>query len=190
MFKIMSKVGEKPVILKEGVSLSQEGRELTVRGPLGEVKLALPERLRIETVGNEILVKREAEDKKTRSSHGTMARLLANAIQGTTVGFEKSLEIVGTGYRAQMEGDTLVLSLGFSHPIKYKTPLGTKIEAQENKIKVTGVDRELVGRTADKIKRFRKPDPYKGKGIRYLGEKLRLKPGKAAAKAGPVTGGK
>ena len=107
---------------------------------------------------------------------------MRNAIEGTTVGFSKTLEVVGTGFWAKMEGADLVLALGYSHQIKFPTPEGVKIEAKENKIKVFGIDKDKVGVVADKIKRFKKPDPYKGKGIRYLGEKLKLKPGKAAAK--------
>lgn len=185
----MSKIGAKPIILKEGVSLSNEGKMILIRGPLGEVKLILPDGLKLESTDEQVMVKRLNDDKRTRSCHGTMARLISNAVIGTTVGFEKTLEIVGTGYRGQMEGDALVLSLGFSHPVKFTSPEGIKITVVENKVKVFGVDKEKVGIIADKIKRFKKPDSYKGKGIRYEGEKLRLKPGKVAAKtAGP--GGK
>lgn len=184
----MSKVGNKPVLIKEGVTVSREGRQIIVRGPLGEMRLALPESLELENLGKELRVKRANDEIKTRAMHGTMARLLANAITGTSTGFFKTLEVVGTGYRAQLEGNDLVLALGYSHPVRFTSPEGIKIEAKENRITVFGVDKELVGRTADKIKHFKWPDSYKGKGIRYAGEKLRLKPGKAAAKA--VPGGK
>lgn len=180
----MSKIGEKPVTIKEGVSVSQEGRQLLVRGPLGEMVLPVPGNVAIEIADGQLQVKRLNDEKKTRAMHGTMARLIANAIEGTSTGFSKTLEVVGTGYRAQMEADNLVLALGYSHPIRFSTPPGVKIEAKDNKITVTGVNKELVGVVADKIKRFKMPDAYKGKGIRYLGEKLRLKPGKAAAKTG------
>lgn len=180
----MSKIGAKPITIKEGISVSEEDGKVVVRGPLGEVKLHRPFGLKFETVDNLLFVKRINDDKKTKSNHGTMARLIANAILGTTVGFEKSLEIVGTGYRGQMEGNTLVLALGYSHPVRFESPSGIIIKVVENKIKVSGIDKEIVCLTADKIKRLRKPDPYKGKGIRYEGEKLKLKPGKVAAKAG------
>lgn len=179
----MSKIGAKPIIINEGVSVIQEGESVLVRGPKGEVKLALPETLRLEIGEGKVLVKRLNDDKKTKSVHGTLARLIANAVFGTTKGFEKVLEIVGTGYRGQMEGENLVLSLGFSHPVKFTPPAGIKLEVSENKIKILGIDKEKVGLVADKIKKFKKPDPYKGKGIRTLGEKLKLKPGKAVAKA-------
>lgn len=181
----MSKIGAKPIILKEGVDVVVDGRQIVVKGPLGEMKLFLPEGLELVISDKLITVKRLKDDRQTRASHGTMARLVANAIFGTSQGFEKTLEIVGTGFRGQMEGDTLVLSLGFSHPIKLTPPPDIKIGVVENKIKVSGINKEKVGIVADKIKKFKKPDPYKGKGIRYLGEKLRLKPGKMAAK---VTG--
>lgn len=180
----MSKIGDKPVIIKEGVTVSREGKQLIVRGPLGEMALFVPESLEVEIADGQLQVKRLNDEKKTRAMHGTMARLIANAIIGTSTGFSKILEVVGTGYRAQMEGEELVLALGYSHPVRFPTPTGVKIEAKENKITVSGVNKELVGVVADKIKRFRKPDAYKGKGIRYLGERLRLKPGKAAAKTG------
>lgn len=186
----MSKIGAKPIILKEGVTVLKDRGEVVVRGPLGEMKLFLPRALELEITGREVLVKRLKDDKKTKSSHGTMARLIANAVVGTTKGFEKTLEIVGTGYRGQMEGDTLVLSLGFSHPIKFTPPDEIKLKVVENKIKVSGIDKEKVGTVADKIKKFKKPDAYKGKGIRYEGEVLRLKPGKMAAKVSSGPGGK
>jgi large subunit ribosomal protein L6 len=186
----MSKIGKKPIIIKEGVTLSQEGRQLSVRGPQGEIKLALPEKISVEVEPNQVRLKRLAEDKKTKAMHGTLARLIANAIFGTTTGFSKELETVGTGYRAQMENDTLVLFVGYSHPVRFVPSAGIKLTVQENKIKVSGIDKDLVGRTADKIRKIRKPDAYKGKGIRFVGEKLKLKPGKAAAKAGVTPAGK
>ncbi|MBU2577717.1 50S ribosomal protein L6 [Patescibacteria group bacterium] len=185
----MSKIGEKPISVKEGVNLLKEDRKLVVKGPKGDLTVLIPQGINISIEENIVKVSRLTEAKKNKALHGTLARLISNAIKGTTEGFDKTLEVVGTGYRAQMEGNTLVLALGYSHPVKYETPEGIKIEVRENKITVLGMDKELVGRVADKIKRFRKPDPYKGKGIRYLGERLKLKPGKAAGKAG-VAGGK
>jgi len=184
----MSKIGKKPVIIKEGASVAIEGRQITVRGPLGEVKLVLPPSLELQVNNSQLIIKRLNEEKKTKALHGTLTRLLTNAVIGTTTGFSKTLEVVGTGYRAQMENGGLVLSLGYSHPVRFIPPAGIKIETKENKITIFGVNKEEVGRVADKIKRLRWPDAYKGKGIRYLGERLKLKPGKAAAKAG--AGGK
>lgn len=182
----MTKIGEKPVVIKEGVAVSQEGRQLLIRGPLGEMTVPVPENLQVEISGGRLQVTRLNDEKKTRAMHGTLARLIANAIAGTSTGFSKTLEVVGTGYRAQMEGETLVLALGYSHPIRFPVPAGVKIEAKDNKITITGINKELVGIVADKIKKFKMPDAYKGKGIRYLGEQLKLKPGKAAAKTGGV----
>jgi len=130
---------------------------------------------------------RKSDGKNFKALHGTYARLVRNAITGVREGFEKVLEIVGTGYRGQMEGNTLILSLGYSHQIKFPAPEGIKLSVEENsRLKIFGIDKNLVGTVTHNIKILRKPDSYKGKGIRYLGEKLRLKPGKAAAKAGPA----
>lgn len=184
----MSKLGKKPIILKEGVTVKAEGENLVFSGSLGQFVLTLPDGIKVDLGTNDLTIKRLRDDKKTKSNHGTYSRLISNAIAGVSVGFSKTLEVVGTGFRAQMEGNDLVLALGFSHPVRYTAPEGVKIETQENKIKVSGIDKQMVGLVSDKIKKFRKPDPYRGKGIRYLGEKLRLKPGKTAAKAGAAGG--
>ncbi len=180
----MSKIAKKPILIKEGVSASQEDGRILIRGPQGEISLPLSQGLKVEIKEGAIFLERQSETKKAKSSHGTMARLIGNAIKGTKEGFSRTLEVVGTGYRAQMEGNTLTLSLGFSHPVKLTPPEGIKIETQENKIKISGVDKEKVGVVADRIRKIKKPDAYRGKGILYQGEKLKLKPGKAAAKAG------
>jgi len=151
---------------------------------LGEAKLSIPEGLAVDVSEGLIKIKRLNEERKTRTLHGTFSRLVANAIKGTSDGFCKTLEVVGAGYRAQMEGQDLVLSLGFSHSVRVCPPAAVKIETQENKIKIFGTDKEQVGLVADKIRKLKKPDPYKGKGVRYFGEKLKLKPGKAVAKVG------
>lgn len=185
----MSKLGKKAILLKQGVTIKQEGQKLTVTGVLGETCLTLPSRIKLEILPQGIKVNREGDDKKIRSEHGTFVRLITNAIEGVSGGFSKVLEIVGTGFRAQMEGADLVMALGFSHQVRFPTPEGIKIEVLENtKIKVSGVDKEKVGTIADKIKKIKQPDSYKGKGIRYLGQKLKLKPGKAAAKASTAGG--
>lgn len=189
----MSKIGVKPITIKEGNTITQENGQIIVRGPLGEVRFAIPEGIKSDINEGKVQISRLSETKKNKSSHGTLARLITNALFGTTTGFFKILEVVGTGFRAQMEGTDLVLALGFSHPVRFSTPEGIKIEVIEGKIKISGVDKELVARTASNIRRIKKPDAYKGKGIVYQGEKLKLKPGKAAAKAGPggvAAGGK
>lgn len=186
----MSKIGEKPIIIKEGVKVVKGNGQVVVTGSLGELTVNIPESLSVNFSDNEIKVGRSSDEKKVKSVHGTINRLIYNAIEGVTSGFTKTLEVVGTGYRSSVEGKALILFLGFSHPVNFQIPDGIKIEAVENKIKVFGIDKQLVGLTADRIKKLKKPDPYKGKGIRYFGEKLKLKPGKAAAKAGVTTGGK
>lgn len=183
----MSKLGDKPISIKEGSAVSLTGRQITVSGPLGSLVLNLPGGVDFAVQGNEVRLKKsDTRDKKIKAVRGTYYRLLINALEGVQNGFGKTLEVIGTGFRAQVEGKDLVLNLGFSHPIKFVIPEGITITAEENKIKVFGINKEKVGTVADVIKKFRKPDPYKGKGIRYLGETFKLKPGKAAAKAGPV----
>jgi len=183
----MSKVGEKPITIIEGVQVKIEGKTLKVSGPLGENSVSLPEGIEVTVGEKEISLSRKSDEKNYKALHGTYVRLVQNAVTGVKTGFEKILEIVGTGYRGQMEGSTLVLSLGYSHQIKFPAPEGIKLSVEEGgRIKIFGIDKNLVGTITHNIKILRKPDPYKGKGIRSLGEKLRLKPGKAAAKAGPA----
>lgn len=182
----MAKIGEQPVSITEGVNLVQEGNLVKVTGPFGIVTLSIPREVVLEIENGQAKVVKKGEGKDVNAIQGTIARLIQNAVLGVSKGFSRSLEVVGTGYRAVMEGGTLVLSLGYSHQIKFPTPEGVKIEVVENKINITGSNKEQLGDIAYKIKQFRKPDSYKGKGIRYFGEKLRLKPGKAAAKAGPT----
>ncbi|MGB9637188.1 MAG: 50S ribosomal protein L6 [Microgenomates group bacterium] len=181
----MSKIGAKPILLKQGVSISTADNKVVVKGPLGEIQLALPEGLAVLVKDDKVTVKKLKDDDQTSASHGTLARLINNAVVGTTTGFEKVLEIFGMGFRGQKDGETLVLSLGFSHPVRFTPPEGIKIEVVENKIKILGIDKEKVGIVADQIRKIKMPDAYKGKGIREFGRKLRLKPGKMAAK---VTG--
>lgn len=178
----MSKIAKKPIIFPIEATVTMTGKSVHVTGPLGQLDLTIPEGLFLSIDGNKVTLGRTLETKKVRSLHGTYARLLANNIKGVTSGFTKVLEVVGTGFKAEMQQNDLVMSLGYSHQIKYPTPQGVKIEVAENKITVSGISRELVGLIADKIRSFHKPDSYKGKGIRYQGQQLKLKPGKAAAK--------
>ena len=178
----MSKIAKKPIQFPAEVTVVRAGNSINITGPLGQLSLVLPAELVLTIDKNEMSLVRIEETKKVKSLHGTYARLLANNIKGVTVGFTKVLEVVGTGFKAEVLQNDLVLSLGYSHQIKFPIPQDIKITVTENKINVTGISCELVGLTADKIKFFRKPDSYKGKGIRYLGQQLKLKPGKAAAK--------
>ncbi len=176
----MSRVGNSPIEIPSGVEVKIEGRKVTVKGPKGELALDFPPVLSVETEGNLVRVGRRAENKRAKSLHGLHARLISNMITGVSKGFEKKLEVVGVGYRVQMKGNDLELLLGFSHPVLY-TPLeGVTIRAEGNQtIVVSGCDRQKVGETAAQIRRFRPPEPYKGKGIKYEGEYIKRKAGKA-----------
>ncbi len=178
----MSRIGKQPVKILESVSIeidSQE-RRVTVRGPKGELSLTIPLKIKVEKRNNELIVDRLGEEKQAKASHGSTRAHLVNMITGVTEGWQKKLEIVGTGYGAKKEGEDLVLKLRYSHPVKVKAPSGITFDVAENVITVSGPDKALVGQLADKIKKIQSPDPYKGKGIRYFGEIIKLKPGKIA----------
>ncbi len=178
----MSRIGNTPVEIKKGVQVDLEDRLLTVTGPKGRLSLTLPGLISAEIREERVHLKRADDSKEARSLHGMSARLIANMITGVSVGFEKKLEILGVGYRAQMEGRDLVMQLGFSHPIKFSPPEGVEITVEKNqKLTVQGFDKQKVGEAAARIRRFRPPEPYKGKGIRYQGEYVRRKAGKAIA---------
>jgi len=179
----MSRIGKKPLLTKEGVTLVQEDRAIRISGSKGELIVALPKNIEVSLNENEVVVTRKNNEKQTRSDHGATARLIENAIQGVSEGWNKVLELVGTGYRGRLEGNSLILAIGYSHPVKIDPPQGINFILEENKITVSGADRHLVGQTAANIRKVRRPDSYKGKGVKYQGEKLRLKPGKAAKTA-------
>lgn len=177
----MSRIGKKPIKITLGVEVELKPGQAVMVGPKGNLVITVPDEIRIKIENNQILVQRDSDQKKAKALHGTIRQLLANAVAGVSQGWEKELEIVGTGYKAAQEGAKLILSLGFSHQVPINPPEGIVFQLEgQNKIKVTGVDKELVGRTAAVIRSIRPPDPYKGKGIRYLGEEIKLKPGKAA----------
>ena len=184
----MSRIGKQPISLPEGVTLNMEGRRVKVIGPKGELALDLPEAIEVVEKEGQFLVVRHRQDQKTRANHGTIRSLIENMIIGVTKGWEKELEVVGTGYRVDLQGEKLVLRVGFSHLVEIESPEGIKFEVADNKIKILGSDKELVGNLAARIRKTRPPDPYKGKGVRYLGEEIKLKPGKAA-KVGAAGGG-
>jgi large subunit ribosomal protein L6 len=185
----MSKIGRKPITIPENVTV-EINHKIVVRGPLGELTQKLPKAIKVEKKENILVVLAEKEDKQTKSFHGLMRSLIANMIEGVTTGFKKHLELIGIGYRANLSGEKLVLSIGFSHPVEIKPIEGVDFAVSENKITVSGINKELVGRIAAEIRTTRPPDAYKGKGIRYEGEVVKLKPGKAAkAGVGVATGG-
>lgn len=177
----MSRVGNAPVNLPAGVDVKvDENNVVTVKGPKGELTQAIDKDITVEINDNVLEVKRPSEDKKHRSLHGLSRALIQNMVIGVTEGFEKKLEIVGVGYRAQKQGKTLVLSLGYSHPVEMEDPEGieTVVEGQ-NTVIVKGIDKQFVGAHAANIRAKRSPEPYKGKGVRYADERVRIKEGKS-----------
>lgn len=182
----MSRVGQSPITVPDGVDVSVSGGTVTVKGPKGELSRTLPEELTISLSDGVVTLARSNEKRETKALHGLYRSLVANMVQGVTSGYEKALEIHGVGYRAQKQGNDLELSVGFSHTVKQTAPPGIEFDVpQPTRIVVRGIDKELVGQVAAEIRAVRKPEPYKAKGIRYEGEHVRRKSGKAA-KAGAV----
>lgn len=182
----MSRVGEKPIIIPEGVKVQIEGNIFTVEGPKGKLTKKIPSEIKVEVKEKEIIVKRPSSEKFYKSLHGLSRSLLANMIQGVSEGFSKSLEIIGVGYKANLKDNKLILSLGFAHPIEFPIPQGIEIKVEKGtQITVSGADKGLVGEIASDIRALKPPEPYKGKGIRYKGEYIKRKVGKAAV-TGPV----
>ena len=177
----MSRVGRKPIVVPEGVEVEINNNKVLVKGPKGNLALRVPSLCEVALSGNEVLVKRRGDDKQSKSIHGTVRSLILNMVKGVSDGFEKYLEIVGMGYRANLQDSTLVLSLGYSHPVRYTPPEDVGVEVTNaSTIRVYGCDKQKVGEVAAEIRALKKPEPYKGKGIRYRGEVIRRKVGKAA----------
>jgi len=177
----MSRIGRKPIVLPPGVAVQREGEQVKVTGAKGQLSIKLPPLVDIEQSGNTVTVKRLSEDRLGRSYHGLTRTLVSNMVQGVSVGFERVLEISGVGYRAELVGDReLKLLLGFSAPVSYRIPDGISARVDRQVvITISGIDKELVGRVAAEIRAIRKPEPYKGKGVRYAGEVVRRKVGKS-----------
>lgn len=181
----MSRIGLTPIKVPDGVEIKLEANRLAVKGSKGELSTPLHRLIKVEQNDQTLLVKRQKETKVAKSLHGTTQRLISNMITGVTEGYVKELELVGTGYRVAKQGKGISLSLGLSHTVEYEAPEGVKLDIEgNNKIKVSGIDKQQVGQVAAEIRSYRKPEPYKGKGIRYQGEVIRRKAGKAASKAG------
>lgn len=179
----MSRIGRKPVSLPKGVEVTVEGDIITVKGPKGILSQKLPEDISVDIGETELVVVRPSDAKKHRAYHGLSRALIANMVEGVTNGYERKLELVGVGYRAQMQGKKLQLSIGFSHPVLVDAPEGIEFEVPAvTKITVKGIDKQLVGNTAAHIREIRKPEPYKGKGIKYENETIRRKAGKSGSK--------
>ena len=178
----MSRVGKNPIVVPKGVKVEISQNEVVVNGPLGKLTKRFHPAMQVQSEGEKVWVKRGSDDKVNKSLHGLTRAIIANMVKGVTEGFKKALSIVGVGYKAELLGKKLSLSLGYSHPILFVPPEDIKIIVDNpTRIVVSGVDKELVGQVAARLRAFRPPEPYKGKGIRYEGEKVRKKAGKAAA---------
>ncbi|MBN1481445.1 50S ribosomal protein L6 [candidate division KSB1 bacterium] len=178
----MSRIGKQPIVIPDAVTLDVKGNIVTAKGPKGELSVSINKNVHLKIDNGTATVTRPSDEKESRAMHGLYRSLVNNIIEGVTAGFEKRLEVVGVGYRAEMKGKNLFLSLGFSHDILFKPSEGIELATEgNNTIIVRGIDKVLVGQVAAKIRSFRPPEPYKGKGIRYAGEQIRRKAGKTAA---------
>ncbi|MFN4033927.1 MAG: 50S ribosomal protein L6 [Fimbriimonadales bacterium] len=186
----MSRIGKQPIPLPNGVDVKVEGNTVRIKGSKGELTHQLPDAIQLERENGALHVKRANDERFARAQHGLQRTLIANMVKGVSEGFEKTIEIVGVGYRAQMDGATLVLQIGYSHPVRIEPFPGITLAVEQDPqtratlIQVRGIDKQLVGQQAANIRAVRPPDPYKGKGLRYRGEVVRLKPGKQQAGKG------
>jgi large subunit ribosomal protein L6 len=179
----MSRIGKLPIAIPSGVTVTVEGNTVKVKGPRGELSHRVPSGINIDREDNTLNVKRESDESTHKSLHGLTRSLIANMVEGVTKGYTKQLEITGVGYKAEVKPYGLLLSLGFSHTIEYKAPAGIKLTApQPTQVTIEGSDKALVGQVAAELRGLRPPEPYKGKGIRYAGEVIRRKAGKAGGK--------
>lgn len=179
----MSRIGRAPITLPKGVELNVRPSEVTVKGPKGTLQVPVSPRLTVKQEDGSVLVERKSDNRLDRAQHGLARSLISNAVVGVSEGFTKNLEIQGVGFRCAMRGQQLELSLGFSHPVVIQPPEGITLNAPEpTRITVSGIDKQLVGQVAANIRGIRPPDSYHGKGVRYAGEQIKLKPGKAAAR--------
>ncbi len=177
----MSRVGKKPIALPSGVDAKLEQSKITVKGPLGELSRSVYPKLSVKKMDSTLVVERPSDQKLYREMHGLTRNLIANMVTGVSTGFEKTLQISGVGYKAALHGSSLLLNLGFSHPVVYPVPEGIKatVDPKQNLITLKGIDKQLVGQVAATIRGIKKPEPYKGKGIKYSTETIKMKEGKA-----------
>ena len=186
----MSRIGRSPIAIPSGVTTKQEGASLLVEGPKGALSLDIPPAVTVRLEGGQLKVERTAEDKRHRAMHGLYRALIANMVHGVSTGFSKELEISGVGYRAQLQGKQISIQAGFSHPVVVALPEGITVEVPKpTSVIVKGADKHLVGQFTANLRRIAPPEPYKGKGIKYAGEVIRRKAGKAATGAGAKAGG-
>lgn len=179
----MSKIGQQPIEIPAGVTITLESGMATITGPKGTLKVALPKELDVKNEESKIVIATKKDNKFSRSLWGTVRMLISNGVKGVTEGWKKQLELVGTGYRSEVQGTTLVLTVGYSHPVKIVAPEGITFKVEKSVINVDGIDKQVVGQVSSDIRASRPPEPYKGKGVKYVGEVIRRKAGKAAKAA-------
>jgi len=180
----MSRIGRKVLPLPKGVTLSQKPGSVSVKGPKGELSKPLPAGISIKTEADKLQVLRADDSRENRAKHGLIRAHLANMVKGVTEGWNRELEINGVGYRAEVAGDTINMALGYSHPVAFKLPKGVTAKVDKNRVTLSSADRDLVGQTAAKVRELRPPEPYKGKGVKYVEEVIKRKVGKAGATSG------
>ena len=178
----MSRIGKKPVPIPAGVEVKVGADAVQIKGPKGALSTPVHPSVTYTLEGNEMLVSRVDESRVACAQHGLRRTLLANCVEGVTVGFKKTLEVIGVGYKVVVQGKSVVLTVGFSHPVEYPLPQGIEAAIEGNKLHLTGIDKQLLGEVAAQIRRVRPPEPYKGKGIKYIDEHIRRKAGKSGSK--------
>jgi large subunit ribosomal protein L6 len=180
----MSRIGKKPIDIPVGVDVKLLDNTIKIKGPKGELQWSLPYGSKASLAENKVLVERENDLKKNKALHGLSRNLIANMVIGVTTGYQRVLEIVGVGYRAQVQGNKIMLSLGYSHPVEFNLPEGitAAVDQKQTQITLTGIDKQKIGQIAANLKAIRKPDVYKGKGVRFAGQRLKLKAGKTGKK--------
>lgn len=186
----MSRIGKQPIVITDDASVAVSDGVVTVKGPKGELAVVISEGIAVSVEGKSVMVTRQSEHRVVRAIHGYVRSALNNAVVGVTKLWTKELELVGVGYRAAMSGPELALTVGFSHPVTITPPAGITLSVREGKIVVSGIDKHLVGEVAASIRAVKKPEPYKGKGIKYVGEHIRRKAGKSAKAVGGAPGAK
>ena len=177
----MSRIGKKPVTVPKGVTVNVKDGQLAVKGPKGELKRPFPSNVKMTTEGDKLVLTRDGESREERTNHGMARSHLANMVKGVSEGWVRELEINGVGYRAEVKGESLNMVLGYSHPIDYKLPKGVAAKVEKNRIILSGSDKEVLGQTASELRAMRLPEPYKGKGVKYVEEVIRRKAGKSGA---------
>lgn len=178
----MSRIGKKPIVVPSGVEVTIGKDKIDVKGPKGTLSTPQHAKIVVEKEGEDVVVKRADETRIARAQHGLRRTLIANCIEGVTKGYEKVLEVIGVGYKVQVQGKNVVLNVGYSHPVEFALPKGVEAKAEGIKLTISGIDKQLVGEVAAQIRRVRPPEPFKGKGIKYADEHIRRKAGKSGAK--------